>query len=120
MSQESPIQIEVTTPEVPAGGTVRGLVRLQTVDSMSCRGVDVEIGWRTSGRGDTDKAVVHTERLHEGSIPPGGMTLEFTAELPPVPCTYHGELIKINWFARARIDRALKLDPRDDTTFIVR
>lgn len=120
MSRDGMPEVMVDEPTVPAGGTVRGRVVVHSMDSIKARGVDLEVGWRTSGRGDTDEKLVHTERIHEQSVPPGGLDIPFSADLPPVPCTYHGELIKIHWFARARIDRALARDPRAEADFVVR
>lgn len=111
--------ITLASLDIPAGGTVIGRVTVPSPTGLSARAVVVEIGWRTSGRGDTDEGIVVTDTVHEGAIPPGGIDVDFAADIPNVPWTYQGELIKIGWFARGRIDRKLARDPKHECTFVV-
>jgi hypothetical protein len=120
VSDELRIEIDLESSHVRAGDVLRGRVRLASAGGTNARGVELEVGWRTRGRGDTDEKQVHAEQLHGGDVPPGGLELDFAAPLPAVPWTYRGDVIKIEWWCRVRIDRALARDPRREAEFVVR
>jgi hypothetical protein len=63
---------------------------------------ELSVLWFTEGKGDRDTGIVHFE---ENPIRPGGEH-RFEIELPLLPLTYYGELIKIHWVLRVRVDRA--------------
>jgi hypothetical protein len=52
--------------------------------------------WETSGKGTTDLGVVHHVTLPEAA------EHGFDVQLPLLPLTYVGTLIKVRWFVRVR------------------
>ncbi len=101
------------------GGKVSGRVRVTTLEHLACRGVRLNVGWRTEGRGDQDSQLLLDEHVHFGELPPGEQVFPFQAELPVGPISFDGKYIKIVWFANARIDLAWKLDPKAEQKFFV-
>ncbi|MBN1491007.1 MAG: hypothetical protein JXA69_13910 [Phycisphaerae bacterium] len=90
----------------PVGGRIAGTLRAQTFEPVKARGVRVELGWHTEGRGDTDKKVVDTVTVQEGSLH-GPQAYQWTFELAVPsdgPISYHGHYINILWQVRAVVD----------------
>ena len=65
----------------------------------SVKSAELLLYWRTSGIGDKDENILETIAL----VPPGGelpsvFARDFMFTLPPMPWSYAGRLIKINWY----------------------
>jgi hypothetical protein len=102
-----------------AGSPVSGRVRIRALEPVRCRGVIVSVGWHTEGKGDTDRAAVFEEIVHQGELSVGEHVFPFAAHLPDSPMSYTGKYIKIVWQVAARIDIALRTDPHLERTFFV-
>lgn len=68
----------------------------------------VSLVWRTSGKGDADHAEV-------GSVELDPRTPAFSLQLPLLPLSYEGKLLKIQWFVVAK-----NLDASVEVPFVVR
>lgn len=110
------VRIEVDPASPRAGGALTGHVRCSTDDAIETRGVKLTLGWRTRGTGIRDGAVVHEEVLHRGPLS-GAQRLPFRVPLPRGPLTFHGELVQVEWFVRASVDLAWRLDPAAEHVF---
>lgn len=103
---------------VVAGATIAGTVRLAAAEPQKCRRVIVQVGWRTSGKGDRDESWTDHELRGEGTMQPGE-TLAFELPVPLGPVTYRGRIVKIDWAVRARVDRPWAFDARAEAPFTV-
>lgn len=103
-----------------AGEDITGTVYLTPKRPLRCDGVELELFWRTQGRGNRDSG--HHDRRHidpDDSLPrqlEPGRTYEvrFRVPAPPGPLSYHGHLFDVAWFLRAKCDtpeRPSLLDP---------
>jgi hypothetical protein len=80
------------------GDSVSGSVELRADSGWTCEYVDVVAGWRTSGRGDSDHEGEASLRLFKpGEALSPIVDRRFTLRLPPMPWSYQGVALKINW-----------------------
>lgn len=91
----------------PVGGVVSGTVTWNAPEPLKMRLIEVELRWRTEGRGDTDQEAPAKQELAKYELPAGESSWRFELRLPPDgPITYEGHLIRILWEVRAHIDIA--------------
>lgn len=68
--------------------------------------VELVLFWRTSGIGTRDTGVGGSMVLAPpGSSMPQHFSVEFDLEVPLEPYTYHGKIIKIDWFLGLRVKK---------------
>lgn len=112
-----PIQLQLESGEVTVGQQVRARVSWQHQSSPAS--LRVELQWFTEGRGDTDVGTVDQLVLSadQGPIPP---VVEAALTVPMAgPASYDGQLIRIRWRVRARLDLRWKLDPTAEAHLVV-
>jgi hypothetical protein len=78
------------------GGVVRAKISFDEAEDGS-KDVEICVLWETSGKGDTDHGILHFERVRNVC---GERVVE--AQLPLLPTTYDGGVVKVGWFFRAR------------------
>jgi hypothetical protein len=83
---------------------LRGKVALLPLPGDEGQGVELAVLWETEGKGDTDLGVIYYRVLVDGNSPPSAARAEhkFEVQLPALPLTYNGTLIKIVWCVRIR------------------
>jgi hypothetical protein len=96
----------------PAGGVVTGRVSCYAQSVVKARGVRIDLGWATSGRGDRDKSIVASVDLHKGNLgPTRSYNWRFEIPIPEDgPISYQGHLITIEWKIWAIVDRPFARD----------
>jgi hypothetical protein len=109
------VRVEVDSVAA-AGGTLAGHVVCHASEAVAAKAVTLTVGWQAHGRGNRDMHVAHEATLHSGAIN-GEQRLPFSVALPNGPVSFHGELVNVEWFARARIDLAWEIDPTFEATF---
>lgn len=68
--------------------------------------VELVLFWRTSGIGDRDMGIGARMNLcDKGAELPRVFVRDFEFQVPHHPYTYHGSLIKIDWFIGLRIKK---------------
>lgn len=114
-------RIELESSQVVAGATVDGSVKLQCSDTVSCRGVLLEVGYQVSGKGNPYTGLVHNGMLHQGHLQGQvEVDLPFSVPIPADgPISYHGKHISIDWFVKARVDIPIFADQRFSEGFVV-
>jgi hypothetical protein len=81
------------------GETIEGNAHLRSPHDWTADYVEVVLWWVTSGKGEQDKGVMHREILvQKGQRIAADVALPFRFPLPKAPWTYHGRLIKIDWY----------------------
>jgi hypothetical protein len=87
------------------GETLRGTLSWQHSESPTH--AELSVLWLTEGKGDRDYGIAHFEEITLDSRGEHA----FETHLPLLPLTYHGELMKIHWTVRVRLDRKWRRDP---------
>jgi hypothetical protein len=84
------------------GENLEGTIRLHSEHEWTADYVELLVWWHTSGKGQQDKGVMHKQAFAEkGQRIPTRVDHHFRIRLPQAPWTYHGRLIKIDWFVGA-------------------
>lgn len=131
MARHYDIQVNIELPEYRiAGQTVRGYalgdtaevsVRLVPRQTIKCRGIWLEFGYREHGQGSTWEHLLINEMVFTRSLQHGAeWTHLFTQELPSEgPVSYAGKYVNYTWFVRYRIDIPIWPDHREEFPFTV-
>jgi hypothetical protein len=94
----SGVQLELDQTSWEPGEVLRGRVIFDP-DQARAEVVEVVICWRTEGKGDEDREVCgrwfHRPGQNENAVP-------FTVQLPMLPLSYEGVIVKIRWYAEVR------------------
>jgi len=79
--------------------TVAGVATINCVNPVEPEYAELMLFWRTEGRGDEDHEVVAIERLVPtgARLGAGREERRFSFQLPDMPWTHHGRLLKLNW-----------------------
>ncbi len=68
--------------------------------------VELVLFWRTSGIGDRDMGIGAQMKLSDkGSELPSVFVRDFEFQVPHHPYTYHGSLIKIEWYIGLKVKK---------------
>jgi hypothetical protein len=104
----------------PIGGVVSGTVTWSAPQPLKMRLVEVELRWRTEGRGDEDKQSPARQELAKYELPAGESSWRFELQIPADgPITYEGHLLRILWETRAHIDIAWTRDQQSTAALTV-
>ncbi|WP_432560210.1 hypothetical protein [Granulicoccus sp. GXG6511] len=114
------VEFETREPFV-VGQEISGVVTWDPRDVTRGRGFEITVGWRTEGRGDTDRGTISSVRTPFSDGQPTAVTkFPFRFVLPPDgPVTYHGRLLRVIWSVNARVDVGWAIDPRGSREFMV-
>lgn len=104
---------------IRAGDTIHGVLHADVDSPVRCDGLTVSLGWRTHGRGNTDRGTVDSAQLFAGQWAVGQHRYPFSFSLPYGPLTYRGELVNIDWQVKARADIPWAFDPKAEADFVV-
>lgn len=114
------LQIKLDHPErvYTAGSTIKGLVLVRATRDYECRGLTVTQGWRTSGKGDTDRADFGGFRLFAGLWRAGEQaSYPFELQAQRDPISYRGKLFQVEWRITAQADIPMELDLKAEEVF---
>lgn len=84
------------------GSVLRGRVVLLPLLGEESRKVELSVVWETEGKGDADIGVAFYKVLSDGDATSGTAEHSFEAQLPMLPLSYQGHLVKIGWRVRVR------------------
>jgi len=103
------------------GETVHGFVQVEVDGEVRCEDLTIETFWRTHGRGNTDEGEKRAWSLSQGEnwFPGDEIRLPFEFQVLGRPVSYHGKLVNVDWYVRARADIPWKLDPKAEEDFLV-
>ncbi|MCB2155912.1 hypothetical protein KQI84_13600 [bacterium] len=81
------------------GERISGRVSVEAPSMWEADFLELIIFWRTEGRGTEDTASILHEKYHDGmqNVSPQ-FQQSFAVQLPDMPWTYYGDLIKIHWY----------------------
>jgi hypothetical protein len=91
------------------GQTVKGRLRVDVLEDVEFREVQVRFVWHTEGRGNRVTGEGRTETLARSGKFLAGESQEFSFEItaPGGPLSYGGRILKVLWTLEARLDRSL-------------
>lgn len=104
------ITVEITfragTPVFNPGGRIHGIATLHSQDLSLLDRVDTSIYWQTTGHARQESQVIylHSPLIHTQIQ--GTHHFPFAADLPCLPLTYNGFLIKISWHVRVWVHQS--------------
>lgn len=104
----------------PGGDKITGRVRVTVNDVCTCNALTISLGWRTHGRGNEAAGPLAEEMLFQGEWLPAKTAeykFEFTA--PDGPATYHGNLLNVDWYLKARADIPMAIDPKAEEEILL-
>ncbi len=117
------LTIELDDPETvhPGGGTITGVVHVRVDADVNCKGLEVQSGWRTHGRGNVAADTTATMTLFAGEWN-AGESVEYRFELPIAnwPPSYHGHHLNIDHYVDARAKIPWGIDPKASAPFMMR
>jgi len=104
MTPSVAIHLDGNQREYVAGEKISGEVEVGYFGSeVELRQAEVAVLWYTEGKGDQDDGVAYLAKLWEGATQPMG-SQRFSVQLPLLPLSYQGRLLKIHWAVRVRLD----------------
>ncbi len=96
------LQIELQShpdPVYTPGSSIAGTVTITSPeDDWEATHLNLVLFWRTSGIGTQDEGVAESVDLHKSVNIQRHFSNRFDLRAPLHPWTYHGKLIKINWY----------------------
>ncbi|MFN7972891.1 MAG: hypothetical protein U0166_11170 [Acidobacteriota bacterium] len=102
------------------GELVSGRVEVRADADVACKKLTLTLELRTHGRGNTATKTIDETVLFEGQWHAGQQEIyEFEIGAPPGPITYHGTLINVDWYLRARADIPWAIDAKAEQDFEV-
>ncbi|RDH84022.1 MAG: hypothetical protein DIZ80_07765 [endosymbiont of Galathealinum brachiosum] len=101
------------------GDTVTGEVKVQIDKECKCDGLTIEKYWQTHGKGNRSRGCHDTETLFSGVWQPGAYAYPFSFKLEEGPLSYHGHILNIDWYLKAKADIPWSLDPSGEVDFIL-
>lgn len=93
------LELEGGRTEFRPRDSVSGRAIVDGRDTWKVQYAEIAIGWRTEGVGDEDNGLLAKREMAEkGDEIRHRLEERFHFDLPEMPWTYHGRLIKIHWF----------------------
>lgn len=119
MTASISVRLERTPAHFEPGDPVEGFVILEAGDlaGAEVHYAEVMLFWQTDGKGTQDEGIAgKIEILEKDSPMPARHEHRFSWEMPRMPWSYQGKLIKINWYvgAYARAGRNDEISNRID------
>ena len=78
------------------GERVDGVVTVRVHEKTQCKGLDLQIGWRTTGYGNSAGHVGFERSLFAGQWAPGEYRYDFNVMAPHGPNTYRGHSLNLD------------------------
>ncbi|MFQ5611575.1 MAG: hypothetical protein ACE5H9_05525 [Anaerolineae bacterium] len=103
MDTDIQIVFDAERPVYEAGETIAGRIEFGTYPSLAVKQVEVSVLWHTMGKGDEDSGVILFETFLQDGELSASTVLPFGVQLPPLPVSYDGVLLKIHWLVRVRV-----------------
>jgi hypothetical protein len=102
------------------GEKIRGEVHVRVLEGCRCDALAVVCEWRTHGKGNVATAEHRACELASEDWE-AGRAYDYPFELtaPAGPLTYHGTLVNVDWYLRARADVPWAFDPKTETEIAV-
>lgn len=106
-------------PLVP-GEALTGHVVVDVDQSVKCRKLTLDFGWRTHGSGNRASGPPARLVLFEGTWETGELArYPFRFDVPAGPDTYHGHHLNVDWYLTANADIPWAFDPKAEVDLLM-
>lgn len=107
------IKPDSPTDRYVSGDVIRGVVTVMPNATCKCNELNIELGWRTHGRGNRSGESPVGRVLFRGEWNARlEVSYPFELTVPDGPHSYHGHYLNVDWFLRARADIPWAIDPK--------
>lgn len=117
------LRVELTDPDrvYQPGDKVTGVIRVDVDADVNCKGLEIQSGWKTNGKGNVSSGKADSITPFTGMWKTGDQEA-YPFELPVAdwPPTYHGTYLNIEHAIDARAKIAWAFDPKASTTYEMR
>lgn len=114
------LRIEMDKEQYRGGQTISGKVFVTVNRDVRCDQLLLTLGWRVHGRGNRFNEIDQEATLFKGQWHGGqSVVYPFEMTLPNEPATWHGNILNVDWYIRARADIPWAIDPKAEVDFIV-
>lgn len=108
------------TPRFQVNGQISGLVSIYPNENLRCRKLQIQLLWRTEGRGTRYQKVLSDETVFEGELRRGmPKSYNFSMSLPNEPWSYSGRYVSVAWGIMVKIDVPMGRDVEQFERFIL-
>jgi hypothetical protein len=114
------LEIRINKPDTTfyPGDTLEGEVVVYRSPDKKKGTLRLERFWKTHGRGNTASGGHSELVLKTAQVGTADQEIyPFTMKVPNGPFTYHGELLNVDWYLKARLDVPWAIDPKTQTSF---
>ncbi|MBN2381936.1 sporulation protein [bacterium] len=102
------------------GDTIEGTVHVDVNKEVVCKKFEIEFLWQTHGKGNRDNGVIDTISNNDISWFAGSSyTYDFSFTVPHYPLSYHGHILNVDYYIRARADIPWAIDPKKEEDLLV-
>jgi hypothetical protein len=103
------------------GETVTGTLHVLVDADVRCKGLEIQSGWRTHGRGNVARGTTETVTLFSGEWTAGQReSYRFELSVADWPPSYHGNYINVDHYVDARAKIPWAFDPKASAEFVMR
>ena len=102
------------------GEKITGTIEARTDAGVTCQALTLTPEWRASGKGNPAKGKFATITLFQGRWLPGETVRHvFSIDMPSGPVTYHGRILNVDWYLKARAYIPWAIPAKAEENFIV-
>jgi hypothetical protein len=114
------IHLEKRDRNYAIGEKLTGFVEAHASRPINCTALTLTPEWRTHGKGNVAKGETATITLFSGRWESGETKrYPFSIHVPVAPITYHGRILNVDWFLKARAHIPWAIDPKTEESFTV-
>lgn len=117
------LSIELDEPErihVP-GDKIKGTLHVLADADVRCKGLEIQSGWRTHGRGNVARGTAEVVTVFSGDWMAGQReSYRFELAVADWPPSYHGNHINVDHYIDARAKIPWAFDPKASAEFVMR
>ncbi len=117
------LSIDLDEPDrvyVP-GDKITGTLHVLADADVRCKGLEIQSGWRTHGRGNVARGTSEAVTLFSGEWTAGQReSYRFELSVADWPPSYHGNYINVDHYVDARAKIPWSFDPKASAEFVMR
>lgn len=117
------LSIDLDDPDrtYAAGDKITGTLNVLVDADVRCKGLEIQSGWRTHGRGNIAKGTADTVTVFSGEWTAGQReSYRFELTVADWPPSYHGNYINVDHYIDARAKIPWAFDPKASVEFMMR
>ena len=113
------IELDRENPVYQIGEKINCTIHVKVNKTVKCKGLVVEKGWETHGRGNQDSGGIEELTLFQGEWRPGEYQFPCSFKIDSGPLTYHGHYVNVDWKLLVRADIPWAIDPKASREIVI-